>query len=537
MRAGIYARHSTDKQETSTQDQIRRCQEFCQRKGYDIVEIYHDEAISGSHIENRPGISALLIGALNDRFDLVVAEDLSRISRDQADTANFFKKMLFLGVPVETVSEGLINELHIGLKSTMNALYLKDLADKTHRGVIAAVLRGGVPGGKLYGYDLVHALDEFGEPIRGKRTINPEQAAIIREIFKYYAEGRKLKHICDDLNHRGIDAPKGGKWAPSSLVGSFVRQTGMLRQTLYNGTVTFNKMQYRKHPENGRRVSIIRPENEWIVVPIPELTIIDPDIFAEVQKALDMRSNRHMQRKLGPKVTTEEEKREISIKRSKEWRRNQAITTKRSNAVFGGKLYCGEHGHKITATYAKHYSCPVKGCQNRSLNYDQIMALVIDAISDLDQDKIRDHFDNDKMLETRAHHEQEIIRLKAELDALRTSVNKVIEALGPDARSKDIRAFFDDKSEQIHRTKLDLAHHKRELAETTLPKSLDRIILRHNALISKLRIWSRDPKAVVPLRRVIDKLTIHTFWDQENKTWRSECKATFDFNAIIASEK
>jgi len=113
LRAGIYARHSTDKQETSTQDQIRRCREFCQRKGYDIVEIYHDEAISGSLIENRPGISALLIGALNDRFDMVVAEDLSRISRDQADTANFFKKMLFLGVPVETVSEGLINELHI----------------------------------------------------------------------------------------------------------------------------------------------------------------------------------------------------------------------------------------------------------------------------------------------------------------------------------------------------------------------------------------------------------------------------------------
>ena len=155
MRAGIYARHSTDKQGTSSEDQIRRCQEFCRFKGYDVVEVYRDEALSGAHIENRPGINALLIGALDGRFDVVIAEDLSRISRDQADTANFFKKMIFLGVPVETVSEGLINELHIGLKSTMNALYLKDLAEKTHRGVIAAVLRGGVPGGKLYGYDLV----------------------------------------------------------------------------------------------------------------------------------------------------------------------------------------------------------------------------------------------------------------------------------------------------------------------------------------------------------------------------------------------
>tara|TARA_R110000868_G_scaffold357374_1_gene618851 strand:- start:11932 stop:13548 length:1617 start_codon:yes stop_codon:yes gene_type:complete len=537
VHVAIYARHSTDKQGTSTQDQIRRCQEFCQGKSYSIAEIYRDEAFSGSHIVNRPGLSALLIGAFNGRFDLVVAEDLSRISRDQADTANFFKRMLFLGVPVETVSEGLINELHIGLKSTMNALYLKDLADKTHRGVIAAVLRGGVPGGKLYGYDLVHALDEFGEPIRGKRTINAEQATIIREIFEYYAEGRKLKHICDDLNRRGIDSPKGGKWAPSSLVGSFVRQTGMLRQTLYNGVVTFNKMQYRKHPESGRRVSIIRPEKEWISVPIPELAIIDEEVFAKVQKALDERSSKHMQRKLGPKVITEAEKREISIRRSKEWRRSQAITPKRANAVFGGKLYCGKHGHKIVATYAKHYSCPVKGCPNRSLNYDQILTMVLDAISTLDQNSIRQHFDSGEMAKTHEHHEQEIDRLKRELETLRASVNKVISALGPDARSHEIRAFFDDKSELIHRTKLDISRHQRELGETTIPKSLDRIIQRHTNLVARLRVWSRDPEAVVPLRHIIEKLTIETLWDDENQVWLREYKAAFDFAALIAAAK
>ncbi|WP_417824039.1 recombinase family protein [Thalassospira lucentensis] len=89
---------------------------------------------------------------------------------------------------------------------------------------------------------------------------------IIREIFEYCAEGQKLKHIYDDLNSKGIDSPKGGKWAPSSLVGSFVRQTGMLRKTLYNGFVTFNKLQYRKQPENGKRLSIVRPEKEWITV-------------------------------------------------------------------------------------------------------------------------------------------------------------------------------------------------------------------------------------------------------------------------------
>ncbi|WP_296999694.1 MULTISPECIES: recombinase family protein [unclassified Thalassospira] len=537
MRAGIYARHSTDKQGTSSEDQIRRCQEFCRFKGYDVVKIYRDEALSGAHIENRPGINALLIGALDGRFDVVIAEDLSRISRDQADTANFFKKMIFLGVPMETVSEGLINELHIGLKSTMNALYLKDLAEKTHRGVIAAVLRGGVPGGKLYGYDLVHALDEAGEPIRGKRTINPKQAAIVQDIFAAYASGQKLKHICEDLNRRGIDAPNGGQWAPTTLVGSFVRQTGLLRQTLYNGAITFNKMQYRKHPETGKRLSVMRPESEWVTVPIPELAIVDENLFASVQRSLDQRSARQRERKLAPKVMTEEEKREISINRSREWRRSQAITGKRANAVFGGKLYCGKHGEPIVATYARHYSCKSKGCPNRSLNYDQIIAFVIDAISTLDRNMIMAHFDSAEIVQKRTKLEYEIAQLNKELEAVRTGLNKVIDALGPDARSHEIRAFFDDKSEQIHRLKLDISRCERELAETTLPKSIDRIVTCHNKLVAKLQTWSRDPEAVVPLRRIIDRLTIHVIWNEAEECWEQSCEVTFDFAAIITADK
>tara|TARA_R110000803_G_scaffold51536_5_gene106427 strand:+ start:3599 stop:5218 length:1620 start_codon:yes stop_codon:yes gene_type:complete len=537
VHVAIYARHSTDKQETSTQDQIRRCREYCSAKGYHVADVFFDEGISGSHLANRPGIGALLVAALDGKFEGVIAEDLSRISRDQADTANFFKKMVFLGVPVETVSDGLINELHIGLKSTMNALYLKDLSDKTHRGVVAAVLRGGVPGGQLYGYNLVHALDEFGEPIRGKRKVNAEQAAIIREIFEYYAEGRKLKHICDDLNRQGIDSPKGGKWAPSSLVGSFVRQTGMLRQTLYNGFVTFNKLQYRKHPENGKRLSIVRPEKEWITVPIPELAILKEETFLKVQKALDERSSMHMQRKLIPTVMTDEERRDKSIRRSKEWRRNQAVGSKRANAVFGGKLYCGEHDQKITATYAKHYSCPVKGCANRNLHYDEVIKLVLDAIANLDEAKIIEHFEGDELRNIRAHHTQEIERLTTQLEYLRAGMNKVIDALGLDARSNEIRVFFDDKAEQIQRTKLDLAQHKRAIADNASPKKLDAIVKHHQNLVARLAIWSRDPRAVNLLRQVILKLTVVTNKAGNKSDRLRTCTADFDFPAIVSSTK
>ena len=174
MRVAIYARHSSNKQIRSTKDQIARCKAWCAQKKYLVSDVFFDEAISGANIQNRPGVHTLIQALLHNRFDRIVCEDLSRLSRDQEDIAAFYKKLLFLDIPLETITEGEINELHIGLKGTMNALYLKDLADKTRRGMIASVLNGSVPGGKTYGYDLLREYKD-GQPSRGRRKINKEE--------------------------------------------------------------------------------------------------------------------------------------------------------------------------------------------------------------------------------------------------------------------------------------------------------------------------------------------------------------------------
>jgi len=61
----------------------------------------------------------------------------------------------FAGVRIVTLSEGDVNELHIGLKGTMGALFLKDLADKTRRGLSGRVEAGKSGGGNSFGYDVV----------------------------------------------------------------------------------------------------------------------------------------------------------------------------------------------------------------------------------------------------------------------------------------------------------------------------------------------------------------------------------------------
>lgn len=81
-----------------------------------------------------------------------------------------------------TLAEGDICELHVGLKGTMNALFLKDLAAKTRRGIRGRVEKGKYSGGNCYGYRVVKRLDSGGEPIRGEREIIAEEAEIILHI-------------------------------------------------------------------------------------------------------------------------------------------------------------------------------------------------------------------------------------------------------------------------------------------------------------------------------------------------------------------
>tara|TARA_R110000751_G_scaffold195429_1_gene300806 strand:- start:927 stop:1535 length:609 start_codon:yes stop_codon:yes gene_type:complete len=175
LRAVIYARFSTDMQrDASIDDQIRSCREHAERQGLEVVEVYSDKAISGASLM-RSGIQKLLRDAKDNAFDFVLSEALDRLSRNQADIAAIYEKLAFQNVMIETISEGAISQMHIGLKGTMNSMFLKDLAIKTHRGLKGRALAGKSAGGKAYGYENITQYDATGEPIRGDRRIDPRK--------------------------------------------------------------------------------------------------------------------------------------------------------------------------------------------------------------------------------------------------------------------------------------------------------------------------------------------------------------------------
>ncbi|MBE0533680.1 MAG: recombinase family protein [Rhodospirillales bacterium] len=284
MRVAVYARYSSEHQnERSIDDQVRLCREHADRLGWMIVEVYADYAISGAHLGSRPRAQALMEDAKTGRFDIVLAEAMDRLSRDQEDIAGIYKRLVFAGVRIVTVSEGDVSELHVGLKGTMNALFIRELAIKIRRGQRGRVVAGRSPGGLSYGYTVAKEYDAKGEPVRGGRAVNDDQAEVIRRIFREYAAGMSARAICHGLNADGVPGPNGGAWRTSTIAGNRARGSGILWNDGYRGRLVYNRLRMVKDPDTGRRLSRPNPPSEWLIAEAPDLRIVDEATWAAVQ--------------------------------------------------------------------------------------------------------------------------------------------------------------------------------------------------------------------------------------------------------------
>jgi DNA invertase Pin-like site-specific DNA recombinase len=286
LRAVIYARYSSENQsEASIDDQISLCRERIFSEGWTLINTLCDAAISGA-TTTRAGYQALIEGARDGAFDVVVAEALDRLSRDQEDVAGLFKRMQFAGVKIITLAEGEISELHVGLKGTMNALFLKDLAQKTHRGLRGRIEAGRSAGGRCYGHDVVRRTNGRGELVHGERSINANEAAVVHRIFSMFADGASPIAIAKTLNAEHIPGPAGRSWRDTTIRGHALRGTGILRNELYVGRLVWNRMTYIRNPATGRRVSRMNPRVQILAAEVPELRIIDQELWDRVQERL-----------------------------------------------------------------------------------------------------------------------------------------------------------------------------------------------------------------------------------------------------------
>ena len=340
-KVALYARYSSENQKDSSIDQqMRLLRDRAAIEGWDIVGVYEDKALSGSNMI-RPGVQALLSAALDKQFDVVLTESIDRLSRDQEDIAHMHKRFRHRGIQIITLLEGEISELHIGLKGTMSALYLKDLARRTHRGLKERALHGESAGGKSYGYDIEPRYDAKGNRISGLRKINEEQAAIVRRICEEYCSGKSPRKIAHELNAEGVRGQNGNDWAASTIYGNRRRGTGILNNELYIGKQIWGKQSFFKDPDTGRENGRMNDESTWVRADVPHLRIIDDALWDRVKK---------LQKAMDEKESFRDKKRPKNL--------------------FSFLLTCGECGGGMSKISATHYGCSAarnKGtCTNRT---------------------------------------------------------------------------------------------------------------------------------------------------------------------------
>ena len=461
MKVAIYARYSSDNQrDASIADQLRICRLHAEKQGWQVVEEYTDHAISGASLL-RPGIQALISDATRGRFRYVLAEAMDRLSRDQEDIAGLYKRMAYSDVKLVTLSEGEVTHLHVGLKGTMNALFLKDLADKTRRGLRGRVELGKSGGGNAYGYDVVKKFDASGEPVRGDRTINEFQAEVVRRICRDYAAGKSAKRIAFELNKEGIPAPGGGEWGFSTINGNPKRGNGILNNEMYLGKLVWNRQRFIKDPDTGRRQARMNPETEWIVQEVPELRILHDDLWQAVK-------DRQRAVKRNPSEDGDAE--------------NHFRERRRPKYLFSGLTKCACCGGGYSMISADLVGCSTarnKGtCDNRkNIRRDQLEARVLNALRHhlMDPALFKEFCEeftremNRLRMEGRASidaAEAEVKRIDRELDTL---LNLILKGGAADRlnekmvvlerRQKELKAFLEDAEEPPPLLHPNMAHH------------------------------------------------------------------------------
>ncbi|MFW8636019.1 recombinase family protein [Cribrihabitans pelagius] len=493
LRAAIYARYSSDLQrDASVEDQIRSCTDYAKDQGMEVVATYSDRAISGASLM-RSGMQALLRDARGGAFDVLVSEALDRLSRNRADIARIYQEFCFNGLPIETLSEGLISEIHSGLKGTMNALQLKDIAMKTHRGLKGRALEGKSAGGKAYGYRMKPQLTSSGDVIRSEREIHPEEADVVCRIFQDYARGLSPKKIAEALNKEGVPAPAGRHWGASTIHGNRQRGTGILNNELYIGRQVWNRLRYVKDPQTGKRISRLNPESEWTITEVPHLRIVDQELWEAV------RARQGALKTAGTTVPV--------------WDR------RRPKTLFSGLMACGCCGGGFAKISKDSFGCsPARNkgdvvCSNkRTIKQADLEARVLDALANhlMDPDAVQvfceEYTAERNRLKAaaagnRKEKEQALARAKRDHQKL---VDAIIADV-PAEQVKDRMIELDTRRQQLER---ELAHSPAPVPVVFHPSMAEAYRERVSRLIKSLGTAEGMEDAKEALRALVERIVL-----------------------------
>lgn len=293
-RAAAYCRVSTDKEDqlNSLSAQQEYFHTHMVQNGYEMVEIYADEGITGTKKRNRKEFQRMLKDAQKERFDILFVKDVSRFARNTVDSLESLRMLKEHNIDIVFINnQGILetsSELMFTIMSAMAQEESVNMSKRVKFGKEQNAKKGRVPN-LVYGYDKVP-----GEYFT--LHINEEEARVVRRIFQMYTEdGEGCSAIAQVLNTEGRKTKRGCSWSQNAV-------TRIIRNEIYIGKIV-NGREATKEIYSTKRIK--KQEEDWIIIENPNLRIIDNEVYNKAQNILHNRydsfhikkerqSNRHL---------------------------------------------------------------------------------------------------------------------------------------------------------------------------------------------------------------------------------------------------
>lgn len=298
LRVAAYCRVSTEQEEqqNSYQVQIAYYTDLINRKKeWSLVGIFADEGISGTQTKKRTEFNRMIRMCKNKKIDLVITKSISRFARNTVDCLEYVRQLKDLGIGVIFEKESIntltmTSEFMIALYGSFAQAESESISKNVSWGKEKAFREGKVQ------FQYKHLLG-YKKGDDGKPEIVPEEAEIVRMIYKLFLDGYSMRNIKKVLENKGILTATGKKIWNESLISSILKNEKYVGDALLQKTYTLDCITHKVVKNKGERPMFLVTDHHD--------PIVDRDTYNRVQQELARRSSK---RKISDKTTTEQGK-------------------------------------------------------------------------------------------------------------------------------------------------------------------------------------------------------------------------------------
>lgn len=284
LRVAAYCRVSTEleEQEGSYDAQVLYyTNKINENENWILAGIYADDGKSATNTKKRDDFNAMIEDALNGKIDMIITKSISRFARNTVDSLQTIRKLKEKNVAVYFEKENINTleangELLITILSSLAQEESRNISENVRWGIVRKFEQGKVivNHSKFMGY----TKDDEGNLI-----IVPEEAEVVKLVFRLYLEGYSAKKIVDYLQKHEIKTATGAERWHDSVVLNMLKNEKYMGDALLQKTYTVDYITKKKVLNKG-----IVPQ---YYVEEDHEPIISKEVFYKVQEEIARRNS------------------------------------------------------------------------------------------------------------------------------------------------------------------------------------------------------------------------------------------------------